>query len=99
MNVSNKRAGAGIIPKLAKGIVSELPKVKGISERNLKRMLRFYREYTTTEVNDEKVPQAVAQLPWSHNALLKEKVTDIAVRFWYAEQVIIQGWSRDASTG
>ena len=37
--------GTGIIPKLAKGIVNELPEVKGFSERNLKRMLRFYREY------------------------------------------------------
>jgi hypothetical protein len=39
--------GAGIIPKLAKDIVNELPEIKGFSERNLKRMLRFYREYAT----------------------------------------------------
>jgi len=64
MNVSNKRTEAGIIPKLAKDIVNELPEVKGFSDRNLKRMLRFYREYTATEVNDEIVTQALAQSPW-----------------------------------
>jgi predicted nuclease of restriction endonuclease-like (RecB) superfamily len=88
--------GAGIIPKLAKDIVNELPEVKGFSERNLKRMLRFYREYTTSKMTWEKVPQAVAQLPWSHNALLIERVKDIEVRIWYAEQVMIEGWSRDS---
>ena len=88
--------GAGIIPKLAKDIVNELPEVKGFSERNLKRMLRFYREYTTSKVAGGKVPQAVAQLPWSHNALLIERVKDVTARFWYAEQVMIEGWSRNS---
>lgn len=99
--------GAGIIPKLALDLVNELPEIKGFSERNLKRMLRFYREYSTplssnikssstSIVTGEKVPQAVAQLPWSHNTLLIERVKDINERFWYAEQVITQGWSRES---
>ena len=95
--------GAGIIPKLATDIVNAFPEVKGFSERNLKRMLRFYREYATPqELNvssitiEEKVPQAVAQLPWSHNTLLIEQVKGIDERFWYAKQVLIQGWSRDS---
>ena len=99
--------GAGIIPKLARDIVNEFPEIKGFSERNLKRMLRFYREYTTplssrpkssrtAIVTGGKVPQAVAQLPWSHNTLLIERVKNIDERFWYAEQVLIQGWSRDS---
>jgi len=99
--------GAGIIPKLAKDIINELPEVKGFSERNLKRMLRFYREYTkplssstesncTTMETDKKVPQAVAQLPWGHNILLIEQVKDIDERLWYAGQVMQQGWSRDS---
>jgi len=88
--------GAGIIPKLAKDIVNELPEVKGFSERNLKRMLRFYREYATANTTGGKVPQAVAQLPWSHNALLIERIKDVDTRLWYAEQVKIEGWSRDS---
>jgi len=36
---------AGVIPRLAVDLKNELPDVKGFSERNIKRMLRFYREY------------------------------------------------------
>ncbi|MDL2259263.1 PDDEXK nuclease domain-containing protein [Deltaproteobacteria bacterium OttesenSCG-928-K17] len=50
--------GSGIIPRLATDIRNELPELKGFSERNLKRMLSFYREYGNLPI----VPQAVAQL-------------------------------------
>ena len=49
--------GAGIIPRLARDLHNELPKEKGFSERNIKRMLAFYREYPHLEF----VPQTVAQ--------------------------------------
>jgi predicted nuclease of restriction endonuclease-like (RecB) superfamily len=51
--------GAGIIPRLAADLKSELPEEKGFSERNIKRMLRFFQEYSETPI---KVPQAVALL-------------------------------------
>lgn len=63
--------GAAVIPRLAADIVNELPEVKGFSERNLKRMLAFYREYASApglvpqpvalQRAPGKVPQAVAQ--------------------------------------
>lgn len=37
--------GAGVIPRLALDLRNELPEQKGFSERNIKRMLRFFREY------------------------------------------------------
>lgn len=37
--------GAGVIPRLAVDLKNELPEQKGFSERNIKRMLRFFREY------------------------------------------------------
>jgi len=37
--------GAAVIPRLARDIRNELPEQKGFSERNLKRMLAFFREY------------------------------------------------------
>ncbi len=49
--------GAAVIPRLSKDLSNELPEIKGFSERNLKRMIRFYREYPTLL---SKVPQAVA---------------------------------------
>lgn len=39
-------------------------------------------------------PQAVAQLPWGHIALLLSAHKDPSVRDWYAQQSIEQGWTR-----
>ena len=50
--------GAAVIPRLAKDLHNELPEVKGFSERNIKRMLAFYRAYEDPAVF---VPRAVAQ--------------------------------------
>jgi len=50
------------------------------------------------------LPQPVAKLqnadllhsiPWGHHALLMEKIKDHSIRFWYMEQTIQNGWSRD----
>lgn len=35
--------GAAVIPRLARDLHNELPEEKGFSERNIKRMLAFYR--------------------------------------------------------
>lgn len=67
--------GSGVIPRLAKDIKNELTDIKGFSERNLKRMLAFYREYpnllsfvtlsadTSNPVRDMIMPTPLAQLP------------------------------------
>lgn len=54
--------GAAVIPRLARDIRNELPEVKGFSERNLKRMLAFFRAYPDTPPAGEFVPQVVAQI-------------------------------------
>jgi predicted nuclease of restriction endonuclease-like (RecB) superfamily len=64
--------GAAVIPRLALELHNELPELKGFSERNIKRMLMFYREYPSPDQilpraatklhTPEKVPQPVAQL-------------------------------------
>lgn len=51
--------GAGVLPRLAGDIKNELPEEKGFSERNLKRMVQFAREYPALFVI---VPPPVAQL-------------------------------------
>lgn len=50
--------GAGVIPRLAIDLKNELPEEKGFSERNLKYMIRFAREYPPQPI----VQRAVAQL-------------------------------------
>lgn len=51
--------GSHVIPKLARELSGELAELKGFSERNLKRMVAFYREYSDASLI---VPQPVAQL-------------------------------------
>lgn len=91
---------AKVIPKLAVDLKNEIPETKGFSERNLGRMLAFYKEYSDSSI----LPQAVAKLnyrqllcsiPWGHNILLLEKVKDVEQRFWYVDQIIANGWSRN----
>lgn len=59
--------GAGVIPRLAVDLKNELPEVKGFSERNIKRMLAFFREYPGLGI----VPQPVAQLDSTENMIEK----------------------------
>ena len=50
--------GAKVIQRLAQDIRNELPEIKGFSERNLKRMLAFYHEYTELQIG----PTPLAQI-------------------------------------
>jgi len=78
--------GAATTPHLAKDVKNDMPEIKGFSERNLKRIVRFYHEYPFLS---EFVPQAVAlsspedrgqmrhlvvRLPWGHNILIIKKI-------------------------
>ena len=56
--------GAGVIPRLAVDLKNELPEQKGFSERNIKRMARFYQEYPDAS---SKVPQSAALLQSTEN--------------------------------
>ncbi len=42
--------------------------------------------------------QPVAQLPWGHFTVLLDRLSDTAVRAWYAEQAAQHGWSRATLT-
>lgn len=55
--------GAAVIPRLAKDLHNELPEEKGFSERNIKLMAQFYREYPALFIAIPIGQPAVAQLP------------------------------------
>lgn len=63
--------GTAVIPRLARDLHNELPEEKGFSERNIKRMLAFYRLYPQAALDAELVPQPVAQAA-PHPAAPKE---------------------------
>jgi predicted nuclease of restriction endonuclease-like (RecB) superfamily len=57
--------GKGVIPRLARDLRSDLPEVKGFSERNLGYMLAFAREYGRPPIPQQPVaelPEAMASL-------------------------------------
>jgi predicted nuclease of restriction endonuclease-like (RecB) superfamily len=83
--------GAKVIDRLSQDLQTEFPELKGLSGRNLKYMRAFAEAYPESEF----VQQAVAQIPWGHNVILLDRVKDERARLWYAQQVTINGWSRN----
>jgi predicted nuclease of restriction endonuclease-like (RecB) superfamily len=51
--------GTAVIPRLSLDLRSDLPKIKGFSERNIRRMIQFYKEYPGLFLN---WPRPVAKL-------------------------------------
>ncbi|MDH5828718.1 PDDEXK nuclease domain-containing protein [Sphingobacterium faecium] len=81
---------AKVIPRLSKDLKNEFSDLNGYSERNLGRMLSFFKEYSDKSI----LPQLVAKLPWGHNILLIEKIKDLNIRIWYIQQCIESQWTR-----
>jgi predicted nuclease of restriction endonuclease-like (RecB) superfamily len=83
--------GAKVIDRLAVDLRGEFPDMKGFSTRNLKYMRSFAAAWSGTEF----VQQLAAQLPWFHNCVLLDKLSDSTQREWYARAAIEHGWSRN----
>ena len=86
----NSSWGNKFLDKLAFELKIAYPSQKGFSIRNLKYMKKFYSEYK----NHSEIVQLVAQLPWTHNIILIEKVKNIIIRKWYIKKCIEEGWSK-----
>lgn len=72
-NISeNAKYGTKFITILSKSLKLEFPDSTGFSKRNLWRMKAFYEEYKDFSI----LPPVVAQLPWTHNYILIEKIKD-----------------------
>ncbi|MBF0331971.1 MAG: DUF1016 family protein [Candidatus Omnitrophica bacterium] len=84
--------GAKVIERLAADLSREFPGVEGLSRANLYRMRAFY---LTHHQQSSIVAQTVRQLPWGHNIILVEKLSNDDERLWYAKKSMEQGWGRD----
>ena len=87
---ANSEWGNKFVDNLSKDISREFPSSKGFSTRNLKSMVRFYREYQEVEF----VQTVAAQIPWSHNLEIL-RVKSKEERLWYIEKTIENGWSKN----
>lgn len=85
----HKSWGNKFIDNLARDIKIAYPNSTGYSVRNLKYMAKFASEYP-----DEEFVQTVsAQIPWSHNVAIVEKVKKVEQREWYIKKTLENGWS------
>ena len=87
----NSSWGNKFIDELAIELKVSFPNIKGFSVRNLKNMKKYYIECNKNQF----VQTASAQIPWSHNVLILDKIKDDEKRIWYMKQTAINGWSYD----
>ena len=86
---SHKTWGNKFIENLAKDIKLTFPNAKGYSVRNLKYMAKFASTYPDRQF----VQMVSAQIPWSHNVAILDKVKDPNQRIWYIKKTAENGWS------
>ena len=82
--------GQKIIQQLSEDLQKEFPKNSGFSERNLKYMRKFYLEYK----EKSKVQPMVAQIPWSHNLIILDKIKNNYEKEYYLRMILKNGWSK-----
>lgn len=85
----HKSWGNKFIDNLAADIRISFPNATGYSVRNLKYMAKFAATYPDIQF----VQTVSAQIPWSHNVALLDKVKNPDIRKWYMEKAIENGWS------
>lgn len=86
-----ERWGSKVIENISKDLRSEFPEMKGLSARNLVYMQTFAKAYPDFSITQ----QLVAQIPWSHNCVILDKISDTSERIWYIQKTIEDGWSRN----
>lgn len=83
--------GAKVIDRLSADLRKAFPDTKGFSTRNLKYMRAFADSWPDERI----VQQAAAQIPWTHNCVILDKVKDPQQRLLYIQQTVENGWSRN----
>ncbi|MCL2544763.1 MAG: PDDEXK nuclease domain-containing protein [Clostridia bacterium] len=87
----NSAWGNKFVENLARDIKIDFPGVRGYSVRNLKYMAKFAKTFPDFEI----VQSLTAQLTWTHNTMLMDKVKDRDVFLWYAGRNGESGWTVD----
>ena len=87
---ANEGWGAKVIDRLSFDLKKAFLDMKGFSPRNLKYMRAFAAAYPDKKF----VQRVVAQIPWRSNLTILDKIKDLDLRTWYAQQTLQQGWSQ-----
>ena len=93
--------GSKVIEKLAHDLQNAFPGLEGFSRRNVFRMRAFYNEYKivpplAAQIDEIEHLGVIAQIPWSHNIILMEKLDSVDQRLWYAAKTVENRWGKRA---
>lgn len=80
-----------IINSLSNDLKAAFPEVQGFSEKNMRYMCKFAEEYR----NKKFIEEVAAQISWSHNLILMDKITDLNKTISYINKIIENGWSKN----
>ncbi|WP_253699886.1 PDDEXK nuclease domain-containing protein [Cupriavidus pauculus] len=83
--------GPGLIEQLARDLRASYPDMQGFSPGNLRHMRALAQAWPEGAMAE----QPAAQLPWPHLCTLLDRVSDPALREWYAGMALQHGWSRN----
>lgn len=86
--------GAKVIDRLSADLRAAFPDMKGFSVRNLHYMRVFAEECPSGRI----VQQSAAELPWFHIVTILTRLSDPALREWYAREALVGAWPRDTLT-
>lgn len=86
--------GAKVVDRLAADLKDAFPDMRGWSASNLKYMRAFAQHCPDGQFGQ----QPADQLPWFHVVTLLTRLDAPALRGWYAERAVAEGWSRATLT-
>ncbi|MCQ2086774.1 MAG: PDDEXK nuclease domain-containing protein [Bacilli bacterium] len=87
--------GSKFYDSLSKELISNLPNVKGLTQKNIRYMEKFFNLYNDQIQN---FPQLVGQLfsiPWGHHRYIIDKCKDVDKALFFVRKVHENNWSRD----
>jgi predicted nuclease of restriction endonuclease-like (RecB) superfamily len=99
--------GEAVVESVSADLQREFPHLTGLSPRNLRDMKRLYLTYTDEAIWRQAVAklaeknlteflrQLVAKIPWGHNILILNMLTDPGARLYYLRASARYGWSRN----
>jgi len=79
---------------LSTDLKTRFPTRKGLSPRNLTYMRTFAKAWP----HESFARGPLANLPWHHHLVLLQKLDDLHLRIWYAQQSLENNWTRATLT-
>ena len=88
--LENNKYGSKFIRNLSSDLKLQFPDIKGLSERNLRYMQKFAKEFEYDII----LQRNVAKLPWGLIISVMDRVKETNERIWYIEKSIENLWTR-----